>query len=462
MADAELADVPWTGARYTWNNKGLGETRIACKLDRVLANLPWLESFPSSTTHFQHPLVLDHCLVVVSLGTTTRTWGTQFYFFNFGADHEDFLPLVQEVWDTPVSGGPLFTLVSKLSALKGHLKGWSHSIFHNLDQKVKDMEGELTRLQSLIAGDVWMLRFWLKKGSKNCIAAINDRDGNWLKNVTEIEQEAIRFFEDAFAGSPQVICPAFELQGDHLLDSTDCALLTRPFLVEEIMGVVFKMDNDSAPGVDRFGAYFFKKKWGIIGDENSFHDYRPIAVSPLLYRFIAKLLANRLKLVMDKVVGVNQSAFIEGRNITDNVLLAQELMNGYHLNKGMPRFAAKVDLRKVYDSVQWSFLFTLLLRLNFPATFITWLTQCVVNPRASVANAIWLREEFQKFSALSSLIVNQGKFSIFFANCASEVESFFAKAGLPVHYLGVLLASRSLRLIDYAPLVTRLEERLGS
>ncbi|XP_043694348.1 uncharacterized protein LOC122645066 [Telopea speciosissima] len=113
---------------------------------------------------------------------------------------------------------------------------------------------------------------------------------------------------------------------------------------------------------------------------STFNDYRPIAISSFIYRFIAKLLANRINKVMHKLVGVSQTAFMEGRHIEDNVLLCQELLYGYHSSKGMPRFSAKIDLQKAYDSVQWSFLVTLLLWLNFPPIFITWVSNCIINP----------------------------------------------------------------------------------
>ena len=56
------------------------------------------------------------------------------------------------------------------------------------------------------------------------------------------------------------------------------------------------------------------------------------------------------------LVGPFQSAFVAGRNISDNILLSQELLHNYHINRGPPRCFLKVDLMKAYDSVRWDFV----------------------------------------------------------------------------------------------------------
>ena len=83
---------------------------------------------------------------------------------------------------------------------------------------------------------------------------------------------------------------------------------------------------------------------------------------------------------MDK----SQSAFIKGRKISDNVLLAQDILKDYHKPGGQPRIATKVDLMKAYDNVCWEFLFDLIGVLGFPPNMITWIKACVSSPRYSV------------------------------------------------------------------------------
>lgn len=88
-------------------------------------------------------------------------------------------------------------------------------------------------------------------------------------------------------------------------------------------------------------------------------DYRPISCCNLIYKVITKILANRLLLGLDDIVSCNQGAFVPKRSIGENILLAQELVNDYHKNKGSPRCALKIDLMKAYDSVSWEFYHSL-------------------------------------------------------------------------------------------------------
>ena len=79
-----------------------------------------------------------------------------------------------------------------------------------------------------------------------------------------------------------------------------------------------------------------------------------------------------------------QSAFVKGRKISDNVLLAQELLRGYHKPSGKPRDAAKIDIMKAYDSVSWEFLIDILDVLGFPPNLKKWITTCITTPKYSI------------------------------------------------------------------------------
>nr|GEV98549.1 hypothetical protein [Tanacetum cinerariifolium] len=86
------------------------------------------------------------------------------------------------------------------------------------------------------------------------------------------------------------------------------------------------------------------------------NDYRPISCCNVLFKCISKIIANRIKQSLKSLVSPNQSAFVPGRCISDNILLTQELMHNYHLDRGSPRCAFKVDIQKAYDTVDWNFL----------------------------------------------------------------------------------------------------------
>ncbi|KAL0455553.1 UNVERIFIED_CONTAM: LINE-1 retrotransposable element O protein [Sesamum latifolium] len=88
--------------------------------------------------------------------------------------------------------------------------------------------------------------------------------------------------------------------------------------------------------------------------------------------------------ILDMLVSPSQNAFVPGRSIGDNILLAQELFYGYNQQRLPPRCALKVDLRKAYDTVEWDFLRAVLTLFGFPEQFIGWIVECVTTPSFSV------------------------------------------------------------------------------
>lgn len=112
---------------------------------------------------------------------------------------------------------------------------------------------------------------------------------------------------------------------------------------------------------------------------SSMRDLRPIALWNVLYRIIAKLLANRFQHVLPSLILENQSAFVKNRGITDNVLIAFELI--HHMNKKKHgttcEVALKLDSSKAYDRVNWSFLRKRMKSMGFCETWVDWVMMCV-------------------------------------------------------------------------------------
>ncbi|KAK4384063.1 putative ribonuclease H protein [Sesamum angolense] len=146
-------------------------------------------------------------------------------------------------------------------------------------------------------------------------------------------------------------------------------------------------EEDKAPGPDGYSSGFYKAAWPVIGDEVVKAILEFFTTGRLLKQVNTTMLAlipKRLRLVLDAMISPSQNAFVPGRSIGDNILLAQEMFTGYN-RQGLPkRCALKVDLRKAYDTVEWDFLIAALQLFGFPDIFIGWIEECVTTPMFSV------------------------------------------------------------------------------
>ena len=79
-------------------------------------------------------------------------------------------------------------------------------------------------------------------------------------------------------------------------------------------------------------------------------DLRPISLVGDLYKILTKVLANRLKKVMGNIISQSQNAFVEGRQILDAVLIANEAINST-LRRKEHRLICKLDIEKTYDHI---------------------------------------------------------------------------------------------------------------
>ncbi|KAL2223899.1 UNVERIFIED_CONTAM: hypothetical protein Sindi_2986700 [Sesamum indicum] len=202
----------------------------------------------------------------------------------------------------------------------------------------------------------------------------------------------------------------------HIITTEEAGHLLEPFSAKDIKKVIFDIGKDKAPGPDGYSSGFYKNAWPMVGQEvtkavleffstgkllkqinstiltvipkvhspTSVADFRPISCCNVLYKIIAKLIVQKLSVVLDKIISPCQAAFVPGRSIGDNVMLAQELFTGYNQARLPPRCALKVDIRKAYDTVEWDFLLSVLQLFGFPEIFSRWIEECISSPSFSV------------------------------------------------------------------------------
>ena len=244
-------------------------------------------------------------------------------------------------------------------------------------------------------------------------------DGTRSTNSSNIHTSFINFYTNLF-GTPAVD----QYNGFERIQSlvhkkvspSQYDLMSKPVSETEIKEVFWSLKANKAPGPNGYSAGFFKSSWDIVGKDvtlaiksffdtgkllsevnstiialipkvpNPMHvgDYRPISCCNTIYKCIAKIIANRLKLALPDLIDPMQSAFVQGRRISDNIFLSQELMRGYHRNSLTPKCAMKVDIMKAYDTVRWEFIIDTFTAMAFPPCMITWIKACITSPSFSV------------------------------------------------------------------------------
>ena len=284
----------------------------------------------------------------------------------------------------------------------------------------EDFWRQRAKMHWLKDGDLNTKFFHLSASSRHKLKRIekllNEQD-IMVSNQVDLCGVAKRYFDKLFQAKGGAHDQVLHLIQQKITDE-DNDFLLQSITKEELHTTLFQMHPDKSPGSYGFNPAFYQRFWEICGDDVfeaakcwlhrgyfpatlndtniclilkcdnvvSMTDLRPISLCNVLYKIISKALAKRLKQCLSKCISEEQSAFVEGRSIIDNVIVASEII---HAMKRRTRgrkgdLPLKIDISKPYDKVDWGFLQGMVLQLSFDEKCVNWIMMCVSSVNYSV------------------------------------------------------------------------------
>ncbi|GAU38712.1 hypothetical protein TSUD_396400 [Trifolium subterraneum] len=397
MEITSLYEMDSTGDHYTWSNKQ-SDCAIYSQIDRVIVNLDWLQI--DYTLHVMHPSVSDHALLCLNNITGTRTTKrNHFKFLNSTADLDGFLHAVATSWHQHISGRPMYVLWKKLQRLQ--------PVLRQISKPLSDIKLHISQAREKL------LKAQLNLSLDRMSADKIDVDGTQITNQEEIEDEVLAFYNKLMgtADTDLLGIDITVMRDSPQLNTDQKGKLVAPITDKEIEAAMQSIGDLKSPGMDGYGAYFFKKAWNIVKPDvlGAVHDffengrlykaanctlvtlipktpeakrikeYRPISCCSTIYKIISKILTKRMGEVMTSIVGQNQAAFVPGQIIHNHILLTYELIKGYNRNGGTPRCMMQLDLQKAYDTIDWNAMECVLNEVGFPKQFTKWIMIAVTS-----------------------------------------------------------------------------------
>ncbi|GJU10520.1 RNA-directed DNA polymerase, eukaryota [Tanacetum coccineum] len=357
---AGLVELPLKGYSYTWAHKSASKMS---KLDRFLISESLLTLFPSLSA-----LCLDRHLSnhrPILMRELNVDYGpTPFRIFHSWFHKNVFDKMVEDSWKSSdlLEQNSIIKLKKKFQALKTSIKQWSKNEKMCSNTAKTNIQNSLSELDKQINhGRV---------------------DGDWVVDPFNVKEEFLNHFSNRFVdpNSPRLV---LESHFPTVLSSDQISDLESDVSYEEIKKAVWDCGINKSPGPDGFTFEFFRRYWKIIdvdvvaavlqffslgilppGCNSSFialipkmqeakvvKDFRPISLIGSVYKIVAKILANRLSLVISSLISDVQSAFVANRQILEGPFILNELLS-WCKHKKSKAMIFKVDFEKAFDSIQ--------------------------------------------------------------------------------------------------------------
>ena len=249
---------------------------------------------------------------------------------------------------------------------------------------------------------------------------IND---NIVNNPKEILTQLKKFYFELYATkNPDLMCDEF----NSLLNVNNFSRLTVEdrdscdgyVSVNECHIALNRMKNGKSPGCDGLTVEFYKTFWPVLGeiitevfnysvnkgelsesqkrgvitllqkkgkDPLLIKNWRPVSLTNVDYKILTKSLAIRIEKVLPKLINENQSGFVKGRLITENIRLIDDIIETLKRRRETGLILL-LDFEKAFDSVEWIYMHKILEKFNFGESFRKWVEICYTNISSTVIN----------------------------------------------------------------------------
>ncbi|XP_020258369.1 uncharacterized protein LOC109834759 [Asparagus officinalis] len=359
-----------------------------------------------------------------------------FKFCNMWVNHPEFIPTVKKVWEQNIKGYKIEQVLRAKDGLADVQRLLNGDPFNSdLIKREKECIKKYDRLLECEssfykqkANNSWSLEgdkgskffhsIMKKKRHHNRILTLYTERGDRITDSEIIISEIVGYYKKLMGILVPTTNPdPMVIANGPLLSHDQRQALSSPVSRDEIKKAIFSMSKDKNPGPDGYSALFFKASWSIISEElfsaveeffnsgkllGTFNttsitlipkilnpqyasDFRPISCCNCVYKIITKIIATRIQGVMGYLISDAQSAFIKGRLISSNILLAHEIVKHYGRKHSSPRAILNIDLRKEFDTISWEFIREMLIGLKFSENMISWIMECISTPKFSIS-----------------------------------------------------------------------------